>query len=149
MATKWFDMPTIALLSAEVWTRLGEGFDFLGYRFQQTRAKRIRRWAGKKAVSKLRDRVRPITRRTNGHSLESIIDQLNRILRGWFEYFKQSRASSLQTQDKWVRNRLRSVLKGRQKRRGIAKGWDNARWPNRYFAKHGLYSLMQAQADAR
>jgi RNA-directed DNA polymerase len=128
---------------------VGDGFDFLGYRFQQTRAKRIRRWAGKKAVSKLRDRVRPVTRRTNGHSLEAIIDQLNRILRGWFEYFKHSKASNLQTQDQWVRNRLRSVLKGRQKRRGIAKGWDNARWPNHYFAKLGLYSLMQAQADAR
>lgn len=127
----------------------GEGFDFLGYRFQQTRAKRIRRWPGKKAINKLRDTVRTITRRTNGHSLETIIARLNRILRGWFAYFKHGTPSPLRTMDSWVRRRLRSILKGRQRRRGISTGQDHFRWPNRFFAKLGLFSLAQAQVDAR
>ncbi len=128
---------------------VAEGFDFLGYRFQQTRAKRIRRWAGKKASNKLRDVVRPITRRTNGHSLETIIARLNPILRGWFEYFKHGTPSGMRAMDCWVRKRLRSLLKGRQKRRGISTGLDHFRWPNRFFAKLGLFSLAQAQENAR
>jgi RNA-directed DNA polymerase len=128
---------------------IGDGFDFLGYRFQRTRANRIRHWAGKKASNKLRDTVRPITRRTNGHSLEAIIARLNRILRGWFEYFKHGTASSLRTMDSWVRRRLRSLLKGRERRRGISTGEDHFRWPNTFFAKLGLFSLAQARVDAR
>lgn len=128
----------------------GEGFDFLGYRFQQTRAKKIRRWAGRKANNKLRDRVRQLTRRTNGHSMETIIALLNPILRGWFGYFKHSNASSLRTMDSWIRSRLRSILRGRQGRRGRSRGRrDHLSWPNRFFAKLGLYSLAKSQADAR
>jgi len=126
------------------------GFDFLGYRFQRTRKGAIARWAGKKACKKLRERLRPITRRTNGHCLEAIIAKLTPILRGWFGYFKHSTENGLRTMDSWVRGRLRSILRKRQKKRGKAKGKrDHKRWTNRFFAKLGLYSLKQARADAR
>ena len=41
------------------------GFDFLGYHFE-----RGRKWPRKSSEKKLRERVRPLTRRTNGHSLK-------------------------------------------------------------------------------
>ena len=124
------------------------GFDFLGYRFQRSRKGGIVRWAGKKACKRLRERIRPITRRANGHSLKTIIAKLAPILRGWFGYFKESTANGLRTMDSWVRGRLRSILRKRQKRKGKGRGLDHRRWPNNYFAKLGLYSLERAQADA-
>lgn len=122
----------------------GEGFDFLGYRFQRTRQGRIRRWAGEKACKKFRERLRPLTRRTNGHSMETIITILNPKLRGWFGYFKQSNRAAMVAMDKWVRGRLRSILRKRHKRKGKARGWDHIRWTNKDFEELGLYSLEQA-----
>ena len=127
----------------------GEGFDFLGYRFQRTRKGALRHWAGSKACKKLRERLRPITRRSNGHSMAAIIAQLNPILRGWFEYFKQSYHSSMLKMDGWVRMRLRSIKRQRRKKKGRGAGLDHIRWPNRYFAELGLYSLEQAWVEAR
>jgi len=127
----------------------GEGFDFLGYRFQRTRNNGIRRWAGEKAHQRLRERLRPKTRRTNGHSMEAVIAKLNPILRGWFGYFKHSNASTMLEADSWVRGRLRSILRKRHKGKGKGRGLDHFRWPNRYFAELGLYSLEQARGEAR
>lgn len=53
-------------------------------------------------------------------------------------------ADDFSSVDGWVRRRLRSILRKRQKRKGNAKGNDNHRWPNSYFADHGLFSLKQA-----
>ena len=36
----------------------------------------------------------------------------------------------------------------RQKRRGKGRGLDHHRWPNAFFAAHGLYMLTQARAQA-
>ena len=127
----------------------GEGFDFLGYRFQRTRAGRIRHWAGEKAVKKLYDKVRPITRRANGHSLERAIERHNPILRGWFEYFKHSNLIAMQETDGWIRGRLRSILRKRHKGKGKGRGLDHIKWPNRYFEKLGLYSLERAWDRSR
>ena len=48
------------------------------------------KWPRKKSEKKLKDKIRLMTRRTNGRSLEAIIAELNPILRGWFGYFKHS-----------------------------------------------------------
>jgi hypothetical protein len=39
-----------------------------------------------------------------------IIADLNRTLRGWFEYFKHSYHPTFKILDSWVRRRLRSLL---------------------------------------
>jgi RNA-directed DNA polymerase len=116
-----------------------EGFDFLGYHFE-----RGRKWPRDKSMKKLRDALRAKTKRTNGQSLEVIIAEVNRTLRGWFEYFKHSYWNTFPFVDGWVRRRLRSILRKRSKRRGISRGRDNQRWPNAYFREHGLYSLAEA-----
>jgi len=123
-----------------------DGFDFLGYHFQAGR-----RWPRGKSLTKFKDTVRAKTRRTAGRSLAMVVAALNPTLRGWFGYFQHSRAATFRILDGWVRRRLRSLMRKQQKRRGIASvhGADQTRWPNRFFAEHGLYSLQEAYASVR
>ena len=116
-------------------------FDFLGYHFE-----RGMRWPRRKSLDKLKDTIRRKTKRTNGHSLQAIIEDVNRTLVGWFEYFKHSQKTTFRPLDQWTRMRLRSILRKRSKLEGRGRGRDNQRWPNPYFAVHGLYSLVTAHA---
>lgn len=125
-----------------------EGFDFLGYRFQTTRRDRLTRWPRKKSEQKLKDTIRAKTKRANGHSLHVIIAAVNVTLRGWFGYFQHSYRATFGRVDSWVRMRLRSILRKRAGRKGCGRGRDHQRWPNAFFAKHGLYSLVTAHALA-
>jgi len=118
------------------------GFDILGYHFE-----RGKHWPSRKSLGKFRDAVRAKTRRANGDSLEANIADLNRTLRGWFEYFKHSSKTTFPTEDGWVRMRLRSILRKRKKRKGRGRGSDHQRWPNAYFAERGLFSLTTAHAS--
>ena len=118
-------------------------FDFLGYTFD-----RGRHWPRKKSLQKLKDSIRRKTRRANGHSLPTIIADVNRTLRGWFEYFKHSYKTTFGPLDGWMRMRLRSILRKRAGRRGRGRGMDHHRWPNAYFANQGLFSLKVAHAFA-
>jgi RNA-directed DNA polymerase len=117
----------------------GVGFDFLGYHFE-----RGTRWPRKKSLKKLKDTIRQKTRRSNGNSLEAIIADINSTLRGWFEYFKHSNRWTFRPIDGWVRRRLRGILRKRSKRKGISRGHDHFRWPNRFFRDHGFFSLEEA-----
>jgi len=125
-------------------TRKGGGFDFLGYHFEAGR-----RWPRKKSLAKLKDAVRAKTHRANGHSLAQIIAHVNRTLRGWFEYFKHSYPTWLRDLDKWVRMRIRSILRKRSGRRGRGRGTDHQRWPKAFFAAQGLFSLLAARRALR
>lgn len=122
-------------------TTLPGGFDFLGYHFEQ--GKRSPR---QKSLRKLKDKIRERTRRTNGHGLRKIIEMVNSILRGWFEYFKHSQRTILARIDAWVRRRLRSILRTYRGGRGIARGADYQRWPNAYFRQQGLFTMAEAHA---
>ena len=119
------------------------GFDFLGYHFEQGR-----RWPCRKSLKKLKDTIRAKTKRTNGHSLEAIISNVNRTLVGWHEYFKHSHLTTFPRLDQWIRMRLRSLLRKRANGYGRGGGLDHRRWPNAFFAKQGLFSLVTAHALA-
>jgi RNA-directed DNA polymerase len=120
------------------------GFDFLGYHFE-----RGYRWPSAKSLRKFKDKIRSLTQRTNGHSLQRTISELVPIQRGWLEYFKHSQRSIFGELDKWIRMRLRSILRHRQKRKGRSRGLDHNRWPNAFFAEQGLFSFTAAYAQAR
>lgn len=120
------------------------GFDFLGYHFELGQ-----RWPRKKSLERLKTKIRQLTKRTNGHSLESIIARLNSILWGWFGYFKHSHRFTFERLDRWIRVRLRSLLRKRSGRKGRGRGEDHIRWPNQFFAEQGLVSLKVAHALAR
>ena len=71
------------------------------------------------------------------------------MLRGWFEYFKHSHRSTFAPLDGWIRRRLRNILRKQHGRSGIARGFDNIRWPNAFFAEHGLFNLQDAYVQVR
>lgn len=116
-----------------------DGFDFLGYRFVKHR-----RFPRRKSLDKFKDAIRAQTKRTSGDSMSFIVNRLNATLRGWFAYFKHSDRYPFTILDKWVRMRLRSILRKRSGRKGRGRGRDHHRWPNAYFTEIGLFSLVAA-----
>jgi RNA-directed DNA polymerase len=121
-----------------------ERFDFLGYSFRDQD-----HWPRQKALQKLRDAIRNKTPRTSGKSLPCVIADVNAILRGWFAYFKHSTYRNVYSdQDRWVRSRLRGILRRRSGRDGPGGRLDNLRWTNHFFAELGLFSLVGARAQA-
>ncbi len=103
-------------------------FDFLGYRFKRSRRGRLIRLVRPKSLRKLRESIKPKTRRNNGKSMESIVADINRTLKGWFGYFKHVHPSELGEIDQWLRMRLRSILQKRRGGRGRVRGQDHYRW---------------------
>jgi len=118
---------------------LAGGFDFLGYHFE-----RGMKWPRKKSMDRLKETIRKKTRRSDGRSMRTICEDLSRTLRGWYGYFKHSKANVFEPIDGYTRGRLRSILRKRSKKKGHGRGKDHQRWPNTYFRAMGLYSLRQA-----
>jgi len=81
---------------------------FLGFSF--TNAGVPKRRIAPKAVDRFQERVRELTWRTRGVSIERMSEELAAYLRGWIGYFgKCETPSVLERLDKWLRHRLRSV----------------------------------------
>jgi RNA-directed DNA polymerase len=122
----------------------GQGFEFLGYRFEAGR-----RWVRPKSLKALRERVRVKTKRTRGDSLAKIIEDINPMLRGWFNYFKHAHSVAQLGIDGFARRRLRAILRKQEKRPGMGKCLDDhLRWPNTYFATQGLFTITAARVLA-
>jgi RNA-directed DNA polymerase len=120
------------------------GFDFLGYHFE-----RGLKWPRAKSLKPLKDPVREQTPRRDGRSWTVIIDERNRALRGWYEYFQHSQANVFGSLDGYVRRRLRGVLEKRRGRTSQGLGAAHQRWPNEWFAHCGLLSLKAAHEWTR
>lgn len=112
------------------------GFDFLGWHFE-----RGWKWPREKSVTRFKEVLRKQTPRTNGQSLPMIIGALNRRLAGWARYFAGGNGNIYTALDKWLRMRLRSILRKRERRKGRGRGLDHQRYPNAFFAELGLISL--------
>ena len=122
----------------------GQGFEFLGYRFEVGQ-----RWVRPKSFKALRERIRQKTKRTRGDSLAKIIEDLNPMVRGWFNYFKHAHSVAQLGIDGFVRRRLRAILRKQEKRPGMGKCFhDHLRWPNTFFAAQGLFTITAARVLA-
>lgn len=123
----------------------GQGFEFLGFHFD-----RKYKFVRKSSEKKLREKIREQTKRTVGKPIEKIIQMLNRMLKGWFNYFKYAQGKIYLETDGFIRRRLRAMLRKQAKRpgMGIARN-DCIRWPNKFFTTLGLFSLEAARAQWR
>ncbi|RJG21102.1 group II intron reverse transcriptase/maturase [Massilia cavernae] len=122
----------------------GQGFDFLGYRFEAGH-RNIRR----KSINAFRDKVRALTRRNCGQSLKYLVDRLNPMLKGWLGYFKHAKGGIFANLDGFVRRRLRSILCKHNKLGYYHRSKAiSQRWPKTYFANLGLFTLYEARAAA-
>ena len=121
-------------------------FEFLGYMFWRSKTSGdIRRFIRSKSEKKFRAAIKPLTKRASGRSLEAIARELRPKLQGFYGYFKHAEKQCLAQLDRWIRARLRGILRKRRKLRRRGRGRDHQRWPNRYFAELGLYSLAAAR----
>ncbi len=92
---------------------------FLGFSF--TNAGIPKRRIAPKAVDRFKGRVRELTRRNKGVSIDGMAEKLTSYLRGWIGYFGKCQTPSvLEGLDQWIRRRLRSAI-WRQWRLGSTK----------------------------
>lgn len=77
---------------------------FLGYTVQNNGSLTI----ADKSLERLKTKVRKITKRNRGRSLEQVIAELTPALRGWLNYFQYAQCHKLlQELDSWIRRKLR------------------------------------------
>jgi RNA-directed DNA polymerase len=108
---------------------------FLGFSF--TGAREPRRRIAPKAVLRFKRKVRELTSRTRGISIEQMTKELASYLRGWKSYFGFCETPSvLASLDKWIRRRLRSV---------VWKQWKRGRVRFQRLSAHGVSKTLAAQ----
>jgi RNA-directed DNA polymerase len=92
---------------------------FLGFSFTTNREPKRR--LAPKAVERFKERVRELTRRTRGVSIERMAEELAGYLRGWIGYFGKCQTPSvLEDLEGWFRRRLRSAI-WKQWKRGTVR----------------------------
>jgi len=129
-----------------------EGFDFLGCHLHKRMSGRLwqqkglrryylQNWPNRKAMNRVRDRVRELTPRSRCHrDVRSVIAELNPVLRGWGQYFRTGNAANhFIDVDDYVVERLRS-LRVKRAGRHLSAG-QTRRWDRDYFESFGLHRL--------
>lgn len=82
---------------------------FLGFSFTGGKSANRRKIAPK-AMGRFKARVKELTRRNQGRSLEQVVSALDPYLRGWIGYFGFCQTTSvLRDLDSWIRHRLRCL----------------------------------------
>lgn len=108
---------------------------FLGFSFTMKEPQRRR--IAPKSVERFKERVREITRRTRGVSLQKMVNELTVYLRGWHGYFGACQTPSVLVDlDSWIRHRLRSM---------VWKQWTLCRTRYAELRKRGVNELLAGQ----
>jgi group II intron reverse transcriptase/maturase len=86
------------------------GRKFLGYCLYVTTAGEVKRAVADQAMQKLRDRLRQLTGRVRGRSLEQVAQDLRAYVPGWKAYFRLAQTPKIMRElDEWLRHRLRAL----------------------------------------
>jgi len=113
---------------------------FLGFGFWIGAGKVVHLRVAPKALVRMKGRIRRLTRRVRGRSLESIANDLRSYLVGWKNYFRlvetPKRFAEL---DQWIRHRLRAVQ---------LKQWKRGRTVFRELVSRGMSERTAAQVAA-
>jgi len=127
---------------------------FLGFTFGAR--DHVKRRIAPKALSRFKERIREMTRRSHGVSVDQLIGMLNRYLTGWRGYFGFCETPSvLQRLDEWVRRRVRCFF-WKQWRRGstrfrelTARGVDRSLAAQTAGSPHNAWRLSNSPALQR
>ena len=103
---------------------------FLGYSFWVAPGRKVKRRVAPKALAAMKERVRAITARNGGRSMDRVIAELRGYLRGWKEYFRLADTPrAFSGLDEWIRHRLRLVQ---------LKQWKRGRTTYRELVARGM-----------
>jgi group II intron reverse transcriptase/maturase len=120
---------------ARVWDR-----KFLGYSFWVAAGRKVKLRVASKALKEMKQRVRQITSRSGGRSMEWVAGELGAYLRGWKEYFRLSDTNGIFFDlDQWIHRRLRAVQ---------LKQWKRGRTAYRELRHRGLPVWLALRAAA-
>jgi len=123
-----------------------EGFDFLGFHFRKRESWRykgrwyLQFWPSQKAMRAIRERIRAIVTRSRLYfPIEKIVEEVNRVLRGWGNYFAVGNSARKFSQvDSYVHERLALFVSKKTGRSG--RNWQK-RWRYDYMTRIGVYRL--------
>lgn len=117
---------------------LDEGFDFLGWHY-----KGRQRWPRGKSEKAFRQKAKAKTRRNRPGSMEAVCAELEPLLRGFYNFFRNGNsAGTFSHLMGWLRRRLRGILRKRQYgKSGISTPSEHFTWPNTWFEAKGLFDL--------
>lgn len=86
------------------------GRNFLGYCLRRWSGNTVKLAVSPKALKTFKERIRAITQRSSGRSLEQVAEQLCRYMPGWKAYFRLANTPSTFAElDSWLRRRLRAI----------------------------------------
>ena len=89
---------------------LVRGRKFLGYCFWMTGKGEVKRAVATKALAAYKMRIRQLTRRMRGRSLDQVAEQLRQYIPGWKAYFHLAQTPKVFRElDEWLRHRLRAL----------------------------------------
>ena len=114
---------------------------YLGYSFTSSRANpQIR--IHSKSIKKFKERVRELTSKKSGRSMNRIVYELNQFTRGWWIYYRLATTRSMfRSLNGWIIRRLRAIL---------WKQWKNPRTRVRNLKKLGIsHSYAMSCGNAR
>ena len=150
---------------------------FLGYSMTAERTSRLK--VAPESERRLREKLTMEFRRARGRNLSAQMHELRPLLTGWSNYYKHAEvAATFERLDEWIRRRFRGVQWRQWKRprtrrtkliqagldedrarlsasNGHGPWWNagashmNAALPKRYFAEHGLVSLLSRHRRLR
>ena len=113
---------------------------FLGYSFWVAAGGKIKRRVADKAMATFKQRVRELTRRSCGYSLDKVVKQLRVYVLGWKAYFQLADTPGVWSDlDKWIRHRMRAIQ---------LKQWTRGTTTYRELRKRGASSDVAAQVAA-
>ncbi|HRK37563.1 MAG TPA: group II intron reverse transcriptase/maturase [Burkholderiaceae bacterium] len=86
------------------------GRKFLGYALWVAKGKEVKCAVAHKALDNFKARIRQLTRRTGGRSMEQVVEKLRPYLLGWKAYFGMAQTPKVWRElDEWLRHRLRAI----------------------------------------
>lgn len=150
-------------------TNLEEGIAYLGFVITKSYGVMV----SKKSIRKFKDKVRKLTPRNKGKSIHYYIKGLNKLLRGFSNYYRVGLSKSLfRDLMSWIRRRLRMMImkawkswkplekqlrrmgyKGEFQRIAVTR-WRNSNnpvthkaLPNRWFKENGLFDMTEVVTE--
>jgi len=128
-----------------------EGFDFLGWHATKRASARFRgrfflnRWPSRRSMSRLYGRFRAMAHRNRRvRNVRELVPELNRVLRGWSEYFRTGNSRrKFQQADKVLWERLALFEAKRRFRNGPYYYWGLQRWNYEWFKGLGLFDMTR------